>query len=52
MAISGQTNKSKRLWMWLAPLIIAVAVIAWSLYGSYIGERERGDAYTTPTEQR
>ena len=52
MAVSEQLNKSKRLWLWLAPLIIAVAVIGWSLYGSYMAERERGNAYTSPTEQQ
>ncbi|HYO84717.1 MAG TPA: hypothetical protein VES20_25165 [Bryobacteraceae bacterium] len=45
-------SRSRRLWLWLAPLIIAFAVIAWSVYWSYMDERERAEAYASPTEQQ
>ena len=52
MAMSEEMSKSKRLWLWVAPLIIAFAVIGWSFYWSYMDEREREDAYASPTVQQ
>ena len=52
MAVTEQMSKWKRTWLWLAPLIIAVAVIAWSFYWSYMEDLDRDQAYASPTEQR
>ena len=52
MAASEEMGKWRRLWLWLAPLVIALAVIAWSFYWSYTDRLERDQVYARPTEQR
>jgi hypothetical protein len=52
MAVTEEMSRGRRLWLWFAPLIIAVAVIVWSFYWSYMDEREREAQYASPLEQR
>lgn len=52
MAVNEEMSRWRRLWLWFAPLMIALAVIAWSFYWSYMDELERDQAYASPTEQR
>ena len=39
-------RKWRGVWMWLAPLLIALAILAWSLYWSYVNELDRDSAFS------
>jgi hypothetical protein len=52
MAASQEFSKWKQVWLWLAPLFIALAIIAWSFYWNYVDQLDRNQAYTTPDRQR
>ena len=52
MAATLETSKWKRISLWLAPLIIALAVIAWSYYWSYLDKLEPEHTYASPSDRR
>jgi hypothetical protein len=52
MAATQEFSKWQQIWLWLARLLIALAIIGWSFYWNYVDQLDRNQAYATPSGQR